>query len=413
MENKKNYFKDLFLNGHLIIALLLTSLTITLIVANYDYNFLPIIFYNRHILTLTTIVIACFSLVLFIYLCINIKSKDITTADSLYLAFILTGVGYLIYAGLVLKTFNLNRLIFPIALIIVGYVFTTIRSHAYYTAKDRKPFNALNKISKYYAGIFSKYSLLGIIITSSICLLFSYFLTDNPTLVELKKHPKTIIICAICVLPSVIYALSKITSKHITVFDALGFACIWAMPLILIKLFLLTYTPLKISVWALAFAIYIIYLLFRFKHFDDQAQPKEQENHSYFIDLFKKYDFLLILSVGGLIAMFSSLLIDCDLLHPVYVGGTIDIQAHLLPTLILTLFVLLALLFFALVILFGCRKKEVCVVDLFLFFSLSFIVFSFIALISHPSPIMTILLSAFLVYTLVMLIVRVAVYKKQ
>ncbi len=411
MENRKNYFKNLLKSGHFVLALLISSLVMTFVVANYEYKFLSVFFANNHILSLITILFAVFAVVLLIYLCIEFKSKKPTIADSIYIALIVVGLAYFVYVGLVLKTFNLNRLIFPISSLVLGFLFLSIRTHYFYIDATRKPFVPKNKISQYYSALFSQYPFFAIVVISVACLFLSYFLTDDP-IITVIKHKTTFIVCSICVLPTIIYAITKANSKTITVFDALACACILALPLILVKLVLLTYSPLKVCVWAVAFAIFIIYQIIRFQAFDITVNVQPQEKHDYFSTLFAKYDIGLILSVGGLIATFSSLLIDGDLLHPLYDLKNFHFDAYLIPIVVLTALSLFALIFFAFVPLFGLKKSHVGIIDLFLLFCLSFIIFSFIALISHPSILMLILLIAFLLYTSILLTIRVHSYHK-
>ncbi len=410
MENKRNYIKDLFKNWHLILALLLTSIAMTFIVGSYIFGFWKVVFANKHILSLTILIFAIFAIVLGIYLCINLKNKNLTIADSLYLAFWLIGVVFLIFTCFAIKSFNAERLIFTIAFIIIGCLLTVFRVYLYNKGASRKNFVAKNKISKYYYGIFSKFSFITVLITSGVCVLFSYFLTEAEV-IDTIRHVKTFIICSICILPTFVYAITKIKSPCVTIFDVLGTSCILAFPLILVKLLILSYSPLKISIWAVAFIIFIVYLFFRFKFFNPEASIDVKEKEGYFSNLFEKYDIGLILSIGGLIAMISTLLIDCDILHPIYVGDSVVLSAQLLPNVVLTLLSLITLAFFATTVLIGCRKKGVGLIDLFLIFCLSFIAFSFIALISHPSLIMLWLLIAFLIYSIIMLIIRIKNYK--
>ena len=407
MENKKNYFKNLFCSIHLIIALLIASITMTGMVACYDFNLFGAIFKNKHVLALVAVVLVLFAIVFLPYLCFNLKNKKITIADSIYLALVLTGIIFFIYSGFTTRQFSIYQFVFTTLLIAVGFLFIVFRMHFYYTDAKEFTFVPKNKISKYYVAIFSKFSYVAVIIASGVAILLSYFLTDAPTLTVIKR-PRTMIVCLICIFPSIVYALTKINSKTITVFDCLGVACIVALPLILVKFIALSYSPLKVSLWAIVFAIYIVYLLIRYNSFDANAKVKVTEKkNDYFATLVAKYDIGLILSVGGLIAMFSSLLIDGDLLHPLYAHAKFSISASLLPTIILAGFTFLALVFFVLVCAIGLKKKGVCIVDLFLSFCLSFVLFGLISLISHPSLILLALLLAFLVFAVIILAIRV------
>ncbi len=413
MENKKNYFKDLFYSVHFIIALLLTSITMTLIVASYDFNITGAIFSSKRVLTLIVLVLVIFAIVFFPYLCFNLKSKKVTIADSLYLTLVLVGIIFFLYSALTTRQFSIYQLTFAVLALAVGALFTVLRMHFYYTDAKEFKFVAKNKISKYYFAIFSKFHYIAVVVISGLAILLSYFLTDSTT-ISIIKHPKTLIVCLICVFPTIVYALTKINSKTITVFDCLGISCILALPLILVKFLALSYSPLKIVVWALAVAVYIVYLLLRFKFFDINAKVQTSENkNDYFAKLFAKYDIGFILSVGGIIALFASLLIDGDLLHSLYAKGSLNIGASMLPIIVLTAVALIALAFFALVALIGVKKKAVCIVDLFLQLCLAFIIFGFISLISHPSLILLFLLIAFLVYTIAMLAIRIKICDSQ
>ena len=405
MENKKNYLKDLFFNAHFIVALLFTSIAMTGIVASYDFNLLGVIIRYKHVLSLVGITLILFAIVFIPYLFINLKSKKITIADSFYLSFILIGLAFFIYIALSSK-FNLYKASFAILALAIGGLLFVLRMHFYYNDAKESKFVAKNKVSKYYAAIFNKFHYIGLLVISGVSIFLSYFLTE-PETISIIKQPKTMIVFLICILPTIIYAFTKINSKTITVFDCFGVSCILAFPLILFKFIVFTYSPLKVIVWAVALLIYIVYLLLRFKFFDANAKIKEHNDHHYLSTLYSKYDIGLILSVGGLIAMFASLLIDGDMLHPLYAHDAFSLDVSLLPIVVLTVVALASLFFFALIALFGVNKKEVCIVDLFLQFCLSFIVFGFISLISHPSIILLVLLVAFLVYSAILLTIRV------
>lgn len=407
MENKKNYFKDLFYNVHFIIALLLTSISMTFIVACYNFNITGAIFRSKHVLALIVLMFVLFAIVFLPYLCFNLKSKKITIADSLYLTLVLLGVVFFLYSALTERQFSIYQLAFNVLAIALGFAFIVLRMHFYYTDAEEFKFVAKNKISKYYFAIFSKFHYIAVVVISGLAILLSYFLTDSTTL-SIIKHPKTLIVCLICAYPIIVYALTKINSKTITVFDCLGVAAILALPLILVKFVILSYSPLKVIAWAIVFAIYIVYLLIRYNSFDANAKVRVTEKkNDYFATLVAKYDIGLIFSVGGLIAIFSSLLIDGDLLHPLYAHAKFSISASLLPTIILAGFTFLALVFFVLVCAIGLKKKGVCIVDLFLSFCLSFVLFGLISLISHPSLILLALLLAFLVFAVIILAIRV------
>lgn len=407
MENKKNYFKDLFCSINLIIALLIASITMTGMVACYDFNLFGVIFQNKHILALIAVILVLFAIVFLPYLCFNLKSKKITIADALYLALVFTGIIFFIYSAFTTRQFSIYQFIFPSLLLIVGFLFIVFRMHFYYTDAKEFTFVPKNKISKYYVAIFAKFSYLSVIIVSAVAILLSYFLTESATLSAIKRS-RTMIVCLICIFPTIVYALTKINSKTITVFDCLGVACIVALPLILVKFIAFSYSPLKVSLWAIAFAVYIIYLFVRYNSFDANAKVEVNEKKDdYFATLLAKYDIGLILSVGGLIAMFASLLIDGDLLHPLYAHAKFSISVSLLPTIVLAGVTFLALVFFVVVCAMGLKKKGVCIVDLCLSFCLAFVVFGLISLISHPSLILFLLLLAFLVFAVIILAIRV------
>ncbi|MBO7149720.1 MAG: hypothetical protein J6V71_02385 [Clostridia bacterium] len=406
MENKKNYLKDLFFNAHFIVALLFTSIVMTGIVANYDFDLLGVIIRYKHVLSLVGITLVLFAIVFIPYLFVNLKNKKITIADSFYLSFIFIGLAFFIYIATTSQSFNLYKVSFAILALAVGGILLVLRMHFYYIDAKEPKFIAKNKVSKYYSAIFNKFHYISLLVISGIAVFLSYFLTE-PATISIIKQPKTMIVLLICILPTIVYAFTKINSKTITVFDCFGVSCILAFPLILFKFIVFTYSPLKVIVWAVALLIYIVYLLLRFKFFDANATVKENNDHHYLSTLYSKYDIGLILSVGGLLAMFASLLIDGDMLHPLYAQGTIKFSVSLLPIVVLTATSLLTLAFFALVALFGVNKKDVCIADLFLQFCLSFILFGFISLISHPSIILLIMLVAFLVYSVILLTIRV------
>ncbi len=136
MDNNRNYFKTFFKSWNFVFALLLASLAMTIVGASYKYGLLNKILGDKQIFTFTAILFAIITVAVIVYMCLNLKNKKITIADSLYFALVFAGIIFFIFVGCVLKSFNLNRITIPITFLTVGIFFFTIRIHLYSTIKE-------------------------------------------------------------------------------------------------------------------------------------------------------------------------------------------------------------------------------------------------------------------------------------
>ena len=187
------------------------------------------------------------------------------------------------------------------------------------------------------------------------------------------------------------------------------------MPMTALQIFKLDFSPLRGVLWASVFAIYLIVTFVRYRSFDHE----EELHHKtvcgcYFNSLFKNYDICAAGAIGGIIALAGSIILRKRLLQDTFFSnGEFHISIMGIPSAVVIGTALIALGFFALTALFGVKNKKACIGDFFLAICTSFVIFTFITLIAHPSQYLLYLNTAFCIYCVVMFVIRSKVVDKK
>ena len=187
------------------------------------------------------------------------------------------------------------------------------------------------------------------------------------------------------------------------------------MPMTALQIFKLDFSPLRGVLWAIVFGIYLVVTFVRYKSFSHEAeiQPKSVCG-CYFNSLFKKYDICAAAAIGGIIALAGSIILRKRLIQETFFhNGEFHIEILGIPSAVVIGTALIALGFFALTALFGVKNKNACIGDFFLSICTSFVVFTFITLIAHPSQYLLYLNTAFCVYCVVMFVIRAKIVDKK
>lgn len=410
MNKIKNYLKDFCKSEKLIISLLLTCFALTLLTANYIFDITQVLYSSTHVLLLFAICVCVFLVPVLAYILFSLRAKKLTIADAIYVSLILIGVAFFLFFAIALDKINKIKIIFGLTLIIAGLILTLIRIAVYAKLKSDEKSQVYN-VKQFCKDILSKYSFVALFFISISIICFTYFLLTPQVILTLKD--KTFMLTTLILfLPTIAYAIFNLKNKQVFLLDAVALALLFACPIMFASIMIFSFSKLKIYVLAITMLVLGAYLLIRFAYYNPDAKTEKSNKCGYVKCVLSKYNVLMILSIGGLIALFAKLLITSDVLHPLYAFEKFTFNVNLLPTILLTFIALTALGLFALISLFGITKKGVGITDLSLAISLSFIVFGLISLISHPSLYFLIGLSAFLVYSLILLIIRVKKYKK-
>lgn len=412
---RKNYIKEFFKSGYLLHTALFTAVTLTLILASYELGLFGALYNSASVLTFAGIVIALFAVVGLAYFYISTKINKITLADAFYFTFALVGILYIIYTAAVLKSFNIRRILFPVILLVIGVAFIVLRVLSVVKMSEEKDAPS-NKVKSYYSAIVENYSLFAIIIAAGVCVCTAYIIF-NIEFGQLLKDTTVLIMIGVCILPTLIYAAKSAVSKTITILDALLLSGIISFPVLLIQIFMVAYSELRLTIWAFAFLIYMILAIVRLVSFDKDAVKKPAcsikcENCGilkYFNCINKKHDPLITLAISGIIAGVALILLRGRAIQHYLLNsaGELTITLKALPILVTLAASLLSLAFFAIVALISVKAKHVTLGDYFLLQCTTFNVFGFLTLIAHPSPYMLWMLVAFTVYCIVLTVIRI------
>lgn len=413
MYNKRKYLKDLVKNGHLLVALLLTSFAMTFIIANYEFGILSVVRQYIHLINFLLVAFVIFAVLVLIYAVKGLFSKKTTVADSIYLAVLLSGIGFMIYSVVVLDSLSARRLMVILFAIFAGFIPSVIRLFTYSNDHDSVSHKISLSIIRYVKETIKSCSIIPLIITSAVCVCLTYFFSDI-IVIRLFNDNTLFIVSLVCLLPTLLYGISSLRSRKLTALDSFGVAYLVALPMMVMTIFTFALSKLKLLVLVISLLVYVIFVVFRIANYNPLKAKEVESPNGYVKCVLAKYNVLLIASIGGLIALIAMLVLKCDILLPLYLKKTLTVFTFAMaPTFIITILALIALAILAMMTLFGCAKKGVNVADFALAVNLSFIFFGFVTLIAHPSNIMFWGLTAFLVFSVIILLIRLKNYNKQ
>ncbi len=410
MNKIKNYLKDFCKSEKLIISLLFTCFAMTLLTANYIFDITQVLYSSTHVLLLFAICGCVFLVPVLAYILFSLRAKKLTIADAIYMSLILIGVAFFLFFAIALDSINTIKILLGLTLLIAGLVLASIRIAIYARLKSDENAQVFN-VKKYCKDVLSKFSFVTIFAICIAVICLTYFLLI-PQVIAVLRDKIFMLTSVILILPTLAYAIFNLKNKQLILLDVVALACLFASPIMLSLIIVFSLSKLKLYIWAITMLILGIYLLIRFAYYNPDVKKEKVQKCGYVNSVLSKYNLLMILSIGGLIAFFTKLLITSDVLHPLYAFEKFTFNVNLLPTILLTFIALISLGLFALISLFGVTKKGVGIADLSLAISLSFIAFGLISLIAHPSIYFLIGLSAFLVYSIILLVLRVKKYKK-
>ena len=406
MNNKTNYLSQFIKKGYLLISLLLTSLALTAIVAVYEFKLLSILRQYNHIFLLALICGLTFGTALLAYLIISVENKQTSTADSIYFTMLFCGIAYLIFIFAGLNYPTRKNLAVAIACLCSGVFFTVVRI-AFFNKVNKSEKTA--PIKRYFTDLLKKFNFFSIIICSIVLICLAYFLVDYKV-INLIIHKKMFIVCSILALPIFLYAIKSLTSASLTFMDVVAVCAIIALPIIATIVYVFSFSMLKFIVLVVAVCLLIAYFLFRFIFYNPDNVKSKTIKTGYVNAILNNFCILEIASIGSILALVSTLLISSDVLHPLYRIKVAIPHVNVLPALVLAISALFTLALFSAVALFGACKKGISLIDYALACAISFILFGFVGLIAHPSIIMLIGLSVFLIFSCLILVVRTKSY---
>ena len=415
---KKNYFKDVFKSGYLLIALLFTSIAMTAFVMSYDFGLFKLMFKFESVLKYVIVVFAVFAEIAFLYLIASLFSKKACFADAFYIAALLTGIAFFLYIQITYGSFNLRRILVPAIAGGLGILLLVLRIVLYYKV-NLKSKTTYSKFRLYYSEVFNKYSFFAIVVGAGLLVCFIYKFLNSETIYKLLKNEKFELVSIICLIPLVVCSAISVFLRKVNFFDAFLHTGIITLPAVAVQINLRSYSEQNLIIWAIAVALFLICVIIRYARFTPNLKPAVIKCNSkcYLKQLFARSDMLVAMTISGLIAFIAiQLLVNRSIHNYLFENGVtlnkIHISLKALPTIVLAGISLFILGFSALITLIGVKRKTACIADFFLAICTLFVLFGFITLIAYPSKLYLYGLIAFGTYCLIMIIVRAIVVKK-
>ncbi|MBE5737416.1 MAG: EscU/YscU/HrcU family type III secretion system export apparatus switch protein [Clostridiales bacterium] len=401
MSISRNYLKDFLKSKLIFVSVLITALALTLMLANTSFGLRDIVFNTPNVTNFAVICTFVYLAIIFIFMITRLAFNKINITDAFALAIFLTGLIHLVYI-IVTKTFADNhRLFFFLAHIAFGgwYLFT--RFFVYKRKYIRTRPIKTNFLKRYYQELFNKFNVLPLVIFSLLLSCVVCILSYTPTGDIMDQLP-LYIVALLCFLPFIVAMARHIVSKTITVADGFAFSSLIQMPIVFAFLFYVNFSPILVIIWAIAFALLLVFTFFRFLKFDAEAKPKKKINKSNYIKLlFSLYTPYAIIGIGTFLALSLMLISKTNVLNVLSNGATLDIYSFF--GLILTIFLLAVIIALVVLTFYGRDDEETHLVDFGILVLTVFSICGFATLFISLNQTAVIAMSIIMLYTLLML----------
>ncbi len=326
LTKKRGYFCSLFTTGIFIIALLICSVAITAIIANYDYGIMHSLFIRKQELNdgvydLFTVLGIVAGALLIIFLVIEIFNRKVGLGDALSIALVLAGGFYIVYVITVLKEVTLFRVLGGSLAIVFGVVFITLRAIFFkkFQAKAPREYTS-NTIVDIFASVNAKFSFLSILLTACVFVIAT-FLAFNPNFSgivrdTLKYYPVLKYFGIAVGAVGVIFAFTSAFSKKTNFLDVILWSGIIVAPLSLI--ILLGYrgkNPTLLTTYLIILATYLLLVIIRNVAINLKNKKEEKSNGGYFKQLIKKCNPILALLTAFILVSFVALVLRTNAIN--------------------------------------------------------------------------------------------------
>lgn len=307
MENKKqSYLSMFFKSGYFLCTLLFTSLACTGIVLAYSSGLIGAIISNKDVRLFTALVAILASVVGLIWLIGSCKKSKIAMTDSVSWTILLTTIFLVIYNATEIGYFGFKKIIVIVLGLLVGLIFVIINAKKLNPdLNDEKPVK--NSLRCYYRTIVKKYSFFAIACATVVCSAVALLAFGSSLLTSFSK--KELICAGICLLPTLVFVASSISSKKVGVVDALILALTFTAPIALLVAILSNVAQERnLILWAVAFAMLIFFTFMRYRSFDFEATETQCEIKKccpacyYLKSVSKKHGLTLAIAIGALLA---------------------------------------------------------------------------------------------------------------
>ena len=421
---KKSYFTELFKSLQAIIpAILFAAVAMTGILASYEFGLFGLLYSKDHLFDFAIIALCIIAGFTLIAMALEMRSKTFTLFDSIFFAMILVGLSYLVYITVFDGFIRKQRMIFAVALLVVGMVSMVVRSH--YFDPDNLPSPAecrRNTLKNYYKTVIGKYTFFVILAIAAVCICAGYLMFNLGFARQIFEQKLDVTIGIILLVPFVVYAVKSSFNKKINLIDAIILSGLISIPVLFVQVFSLSYTPLRICIMGSVTMAWLILTFIRYTTFDmtatlDKTAKPECDCKCkigyYYKTLFNKFGFFSALAIASLIAVAALAMLGTYVVRN-YFTQTDAVVAPLkiVPVTVLLGACLLGLAFAAIGALTSVTSKKVCAGDYMLLLCLLFCIIGFVVYAAHTSPNYLKLLLPFTVYSVVMTAVRIAVIKK-
>ena len=401
MSISRNYLKDLFKSKLIFISVLITALALTFMLVNTTFGLREIIFNNPDVVNFAIICTCVYLAIIVAFMLTRLTFNKINVTDALALSIFLTGVIHLVYL-IITKTYADNhRLLFLLAHIAFGGWFLVVRFFIYKKKHVRTKPIKTNYVKQYYQEVLNKFKLLPLVIFSLLLSCVVCILSYTPDNKIVSQIP-TYVIALLCFLPFIISMAKNVTSRTITLADGFAFSSLIQIPVVFAFLFFVNFSPILISIWSVAFALLLVFLLFRFLKFDPVVKTKKTINKSNYIKLlFSLYTPYATIGIGTFMALCLMLISKTHVLDLLTHGANLDIYAFF--GLVLSLFLLAVLIALIVLTFYGRDDEETHLVDFGILTLAVFSVCGFITLIISLTQVLIIVMSIIMLYTLLIL----------
>ena len=404
-----NYFKEYIRHGYFIVSLFLAVLTITFLVALVQFDVLDAIESVKNLTLYLAISIGIIVLLVLIYMIAKIRCSRLSIADSLGFAFILTGIGSVIYFALLpdhITQTDIIRIIICGLIFVIGLAYLFFRLAFFTKHERRKIIYIKNSLTGYFSLIGQKYSfmsvlLTGIVITAVVHLGLLSSFAGFVVSTFLNNLPFAVIM-GFAATVFILYVAIQVSDKHVNSVDVILSSGVIIFPISALNCILLKdpfTTPLTLL--AIIFALYLVLFIVRINCFDITVPEKHDKKHF--------TDALLSVATSALLVGGSVLLIKADALQNSFAHlGEMDTVhcVSFFPVLVIALAIAISTLFNVIVSIANINAKKLNGADILTDISFITSIMAFSLLLFIPSYVLGIGLGAFFIMNLTIFIAR-------
>ena len=411
----KSYFRDFFIKLYFIPALFFTAGFLTILFANLEFGFLRSLNYN----VLNYIVFFCFfyALILAVYVLSNIRKKTLSVSDCISFALGLTAMVYLFYVLVILKKYNIYRIIVFFALFVLSVISIVFRAIKYSPEiKTNTIFYTKNSLNGYFHALNKHYAFFGIILFAIVLSCISFIMMRKPYALPIDSPYRYRYLVLLGVI--FLFLVFGASFKKVTLLDAGLVSGVISAPTALAYILivadgdfrknLLTYFLIAIGV--VLFIFIVRFLSFDISKIDKSSLVKHDDKRikNYIGKYSRKFGFFVTIATASATALLTVFFSDYWVISDYSFGGH---YVYTIVPVLIPIFTVYATMLVGLILsLTNFKSKKITFGDFFTVFNIFFALAGFLVFNNTVFKYEFFVLLGILFYSLTILVARIKIH---